>query len=117
MHHNYAEHLPAQDPPRLKEAEWHLERAIDLHPGYTSAYNNLGVILGRQGRQLEAARVLSRGYTEGDMLRDDTKFIMAMNVGQSYQMLAVHSQSVEQLIESYKWYTFASRTFGAKGSR
>lgn len=48
--------------PRLqtdKEAkEFHLREAIRLYPPYISAYTNLGVLLGHQGRHEEAIQVL-----------------------------------------------------------
>lgn len=47
-HHNYATAL-GNAPETFDEATRHLRRALQLHPDYASAYNNLGVALSLRG--------------------------------------------------------------------
>lgn len=50
---------------RYAEAQQHLERAIQLRPGYADAYNNLGGVMMGQHRYPEALAVFDRAI-EGD---------------------------------------------------
>ena len=47
---------------RLKQAEPHLRRAVELDPALVPAWNNLGLVLLDTGRNREAVRVLRRAY-------------------------------------------------------
>ena len=47
---------------RLRQAEPHLRRAVELDPALIPAWNNLGLVLLDTGREREAARVLRRAF-------------------------------------------------------
>ena len=47
---------------RLRQAEPHLRRAVEIDPELVPAWNNLGLVLLDTGREREAERVLRRAY-------------------------------------------------------
>lgn len=45
---------------RLKEAEYHIAKALEMRPRYFRANNNMGIVLGLQGRHDEAQRYFEK---------------------------------------------------------
>ena len=66
---------------RLGQAERLLRRAVDLDPGFPSAWNNLGVLLMEQGNVAEATEVFRRAYAtdngNSDQIRDNLRLALA----------------------------------------
>jgi Flp pilus assembly protein TadD len=60
----------------------HLQRAIQLKPGYSEAYNNLGVALARLGRLEEALAAHRQAY-----VADAENFTALYNVGATQEKL------------------------------
>lgn len=88
-HYNYARIL--QHYGQCEEAETHYRRAIELHPKYHSAYNNLGNVLCLQGRYQEAEEAYRQALVIKEYVQPHT------NLGDLYFRMGRLDEALKEL--------------------